>query len=99
MEVLNVNAPFAVIERLSPPLSCKTRPVPVSPVMVPRTLEEEEEDEFPLPVAFGLPLQPNRMSETAAIKSDFVKAFMIIVVLLVLNCVRSEWGPVRLAAC
>ena len=31
-------------------------------------------------LAFGVPLQPNRISETVAIKSDLVKAFMFVIV-------------------
>src|SRR4029077_6793257 len=34
-DVANVNVPLAVTERLSLPLSCKTRPEPVSPVTEP----------------------------------------------------------------
>jgi hypothetical protein len=33
--VANVNAPFAVTGKLSPPLSASTKPVPVKPVTVP----------------------------------------------------------------
>ncbi len=36
--VAKVNAPFAATGRLSPPLSCRTRPVPASPETVPPTV-------------------------------------------------------------
>ena len=89
MEVLNVKAPLAVTDRLSPALSCKTRPVPLRPVTVPpmvkEVVDEVEEDEPLVPDWPGVPLQPNRISETVAIKSDLVKAFMFVIVLLMLH--------------
>jgi hypothetical protein len=72
--VLKVKGPLAVIDRLSPELSCKTSPLPVRPVTVPPMVsEEKDEDEDELPVPLGVPPQPNRTTETVIIKSDFLK--------------------------
>src|SRR5688572_1308870 len=35
MDVANVNGPLALIVRLSPPLFCSTRPLPLSPARLP----------------------------------------------------------------
>jgi hypothetical protein len=84
--VAKVKAPFALIVSLSPPLSCKTRPVPVRPATVPPMVKVEEDDGLPDPpellAVLGDPVQPNMTIEAATIRSDLVRAFIFIFVFL-----------------
>src|SRR5580704_11148970 len=58
MAVMNVNVPLAAIERLSPPLSCKTSPVPSSPTTFPpmETVPVEHVTCTPVTLAVAVPL-------------------------------------------
>src|SRR5271154_5066507 len=60
--------------KLSPPLFCNTRPVPVRPVTVPPMEKDEVEP--------GVPLQPYRTAESISIRIELVKAFRRIVALM-----------------
>src|SRR5713226_7951711 len=63
-EVLNVNEPLAEIERLSPPLSWRTSPVPDRPEIVPPMVKVADAGvPVPEPEVFGMPLQAVRRSD------------------------------------
>src|SRR5260370_9535584 len=88
MVVLNVNEPFAVIVRLSAPLSCRTSPVPVSPVTVPPMVKGPPPPpqltvQPPVPLAW---LQPariikliNRYTKKESFSGDFIRASLLLV--------------------
>jgi len=103
--VANVNAPFALIVRLSPPLSYKTSPVPDKPETVPPTVKlvpELEPEPAPAPdpdpdpgfdTEFA-PLHPATKDALAKAKlaknKGFSPRFMSIVFSLLLTCKQAE---------
>src|ERR1700723_4543166 len=71
MGVLNVKAAFPATARLSPPLSCRIKPVPTRPVTVPPIVKgpPPEPEPEPEPALFGTPAQ-------ALIKMEIAIRFM-----------------------
>src|SRR4029077_2571197 len=69
MAVLKVKVEFPVIVRLSIPLSCRTRPVPVRPVTVPPMVYGPA---LPVPVPVPLPEPPTGPLQ-AARRTELIK--------------------------
>src|SRR6267378_1158198 len=78
------------MERLSPPLSCRIKPVPVRPVTVPPTVYgPPTPPPPPPPLGFGTPLQAERRTELIkrdTKKVNFSRDFIRVSLLLVPAC-------------
>ena len=85
MAVAKVKLPLAVMVRLSPPLSCKTKPVPVRPVIVPPMVKVEDDVWPPEPElldVLGEPVQPNMTDMPSMATNDLAKEFIVIVLFM-----------------